>query len=57
MLKFGTQTGTGSAPGPNRMSVARVGLYDIDRTIGRGNFAVVKLATHRVTKSQVKRTP
>lgn len=31
----------------------RVGFYDIDRTIGKGNFAVVKLAKHRITKSQV----
>lgn len=32
----------------------RVGFYDIDRTIGKGNFAVVKLAKHRITKSQVR---
>jgi len=31
----------------------RVGFYEIERTIGRGNFAVVKLARHRITKSQV----
>ena len=31
----------------------RVGFYEIDRTIGRGNFAVVKLARHRITKSEV----
>jgi len=34
-------------------AVVRVGFYEIERTIGRGNFAVVKLARHRVTKSQV----
>ena len=32
----------------------RVGFYDIDRTIGKGNFAVVKLARHRITKTEVR---
>lgn len=31
----------------------RVGFYDIERTIGKGNFAVVKLARHRITKTEV----
>jgi hypothetical protein len=31
----------------------RVGFYEIERTIGKGNFAVVKLARHRVTKNEV----
>lgn len=31
----------------------RVGFYDIKETIGKGNFAVVKLARHRVTKNEV----
>ncbi|KAG1957379.1 serine/threonine-protein kinase SIK2a isoform X1 [Pimephales promelas] len=31
----------------------RVGFYDIERTLGKGNFAVVKLARHRITKSEV----
>ncbi|XP_012273032.1 MAP/microtubule affinity-regulating kinase 3 [Orussus abietinus] len=31
----------------------RVGLYDIEGTIGKGNFAVVKLARHRLTKTEV----
>lgn len=33
----------------------RVGFYDIERTIGKGNFAVVKLAKHRITKTEVKK--
>ena len=33
----------------------RVGYYQMERTIGKGNFAVVKLATHIVTKSKVSR--
>eukprot|EP00794_Sanderia_malayensis_P018348 gene18348-20191_t len=31
----------------------RVGFYDIEKTIGKGNFAVVKVAKHRITKSTV----
>jgi hypothetical protein len=31
----------------------RVGFYDIEKTIGKGNFAVVKLARHRLTKTEV----
>lgn len=31
----------------------RVGFYDIEQTIGKGNFAVVKLAKHRITKNEV----
>lgn len=33
----------------------RVGFYDIERTIGKGNFAVVKLARHRITKTEVRK--
>lgn len=31
----------------------RVGYYEFEKTIGRGNFAVVKLAKHVVTNSKV----
>ncbi|XP_046382501.1 serine/threonine-protein kinase SIK3 homolog isoform X2 [Ischnura elegans] len=31
----------------------RVGYYEFEGTIGKGNFAVVKLATHIVTKTKV----
>lgn len=41
-------TNTSKSKGP-----IRVGFYDIERTIGKGNFAVVKLARHRITKSEV----
>lgn len=44
-----TLAGTGS----RGQQIVRVGFYDIERTIGRGNYAVVKLARHRVTKSEV----
>jgi len=37
-------------------AAVRVGFYEIERTIGRGNFAVVKLARHRIAKSQVYNT-
>lgn len=39
----------------NRPPPARVGYYEIERTIGKGNFAVVKLATHIITKAKVRR--
>jgi len=42
----------GSGTGPQSNPI-RVGFYDIERTIGRGNFAVVKLAKHRITKTEV----
>ncbi|XP_023682258.1 serine/threonine-protein kinase SIK1 [Paramormyrops kingsleyae] len=31
----------------------QVGFYEILKTLGKGNFAVVKLARHKVTKTQV----
>lgn len=34
-------------------SVVRIGFYNIEKTIGKGNFAVVKLATHYITKVKV----
>ncbi|KAF4519665.1 hypothetical protein B566_EDAN005002, partial [Ephemera danica] len=33
--------------------LVRVGYYELERTIGKGNFAVVKLATHVVTNTKV----
>lgn len=33
--------------------LVRVGLYHLGKTIGKGNFAVVKLATHIITKTKV----
>ncbi|KFV71357.1 Serine/threonine-protein kinase SIK2, partial [Dryobates pubescens] len=41
------------AAGQGQQRPLRVGFYDIERTLGKGNFAVVKLARHRVTKTQV----
>uniref|UniRef100_A0A914NGJ6 non-specific serine/threonine protein kinase n=1 Tax=Meloidogyne incognita TaxID=6306 RepID=A0A914NGJ6_MELIC len=31
----------------------KVGFYEVGRTIGKGNYAVVKLAKHRITKTEV----
>ncbi|ELV10329.1 Serine/threonine-protein kinase SIK1 [Tupaia chinensis] len=42
--------------GQSQQKPLRVGFYDIERTLGKGNFAVVKLARHRVTKTQVMET-
>lgn len=33
--------------------LVRVGYYELEKTIGRGNFAIVKLGCHIVTKSKV----
>ncbi|XP_061575341.1 serine/threonine-protein kinase SIK2 isoform X2 [Cololabis saira] len=42
-----------SAHKPQIRGPVRVGFYDIERTLGKGNFAVVKLARHRITKTEV----
>lgn len=41
------------APASRGPAPARIGYYEIDRTIGKGNFAVVKRATHLLTKAKV----
>ena len=49
----------GSGSGPTQTPF-RVGYYEMETTIGKGNFAVVKLATHIITKTKVSddyRTP
>lgn len=44
-----------SAKNASKESIV-IGNYRLERTIGKGNFAVVKLATHIPTKSKVRRT-
>ena len=44
----------GSAGANSGATPLRVGFYEIDRTIGRGNFAIVKLARHRITRTEVR---
>lgn len=34
--------------------LVRVGYYKLEQTIGKGNYAVVKLATHVVTNTKVR---
>lgn len=46
---------TGGKGPPSTSGIVRVGYYEMERTIGKGNFAVVKLATHIVTKTKVRR--
>uniref|UniRef100_A0A8C5DJE8 non-specific serine/threonine protein kinase n=1 Tax=Gouania willdenowi TaxID=441366 RepID=A0A8C5DJE8_GOUWI len=48
-----TAPGCITNPSATRPPPARVGHYEIERTIGKGNFAVVKLATHIITKAKV----
>lgn len=38
----------------NEKTAVRIGPYELQKTIGKGNFAVVKLAVHMITKSQVR---
>lgn len=47
-------SGRSFAPSASDLSVpVRVGYYDLGRTIGKGNFAVVKVARNSVTSSKV----
>ncbi|XP_078416565.1 serine/threonine-protein kinase SIK1 isoform X2 [Cetorhinus maximus] len=46
------RSGSGSQPRSGSQPL-RVGFYEIEKTLGKGNFAVVKLARHRVTRSRV----
>lgn len=41
-------TSNGSSP-----PATHIGLYQFDKVIGKGNFAVVKLATHSITETKV----
>ncbi|XP_037725420.1 serine/threonine-protein kinase SIK2-like isoform X3 [Drosophila subpulchrella] len=51
-----TAVGPGGVTGKDLLKLKepmRVGLYDIERTIGKGSFAVVKLAWHRIARIEV----
>lgn len=48
-----TTSSPSSSAAATQGKCVRVGFYDIERTIGKGNFAVVKLAKHRVTRNEV----
>lgn len=48
-----TERSPGSQPNQFHGRPLQVGFYEIIRTLGKGNFAVVKLARHKVTKTQV----
>ncbi|CAL1582111.1 unnamed protein product [Knipowitschia caucasica] len=51
MVIMSASSGAQSSPAQGRP--LQVGFYEIIRTLGKGNFAVVKLAKHKVTKTQV----
>ncbi|KAF1747394.1 hypothetical protein GCK72_023856 [Caenorhabditis remanei] len=36
-----------------RMGLEKIGLYDVGRAIGKGNFATVRIARHRIAKTKV----
>ncbi|XP_035532260.1 serine/threonine-protein kinase SIK1 [Morone saxatilis] len=48
-----TENSRGAQSSPAQGRPLQVGFYEIIRTLGKGNFAVVKLARHKVTKTQV----
>uniref|UniRef100_A0A8C2GWH8 non-specific serine/threonine protein kinase n=1 Tax=Cyprinus carpio TaxID=7962 RepID=A0A8C2GWH8_CYPCA len=48
-----TDSSMGSQSSCAQARPLQVGFYEIIRTLGKGNFAVVKLARHKVTKTQV----
>lgn len=52
-----TSRGAAQSSSPAQGRPLQVGFYEIIRTLGKGNFAVVKLAKHKVTKTQVKQPP
>lgn len=52
-----TENSQGAQPRPAQGGrPLQVGFYEIIRTLGKGNFAVVKLARHKVTKTLVNCT-
>ena len=38
---------------PRAEKLLRVGQYDMEKTLGKGNFAIVRLGIHRMTKTRV----
>uniref|UniRef100_A0A7N8YCH7 non-specific serine/threonine protein kinase n=1 Tax=Mastacembelus armatus TaxID=205130 RepID=A0A7N8YCH7_9TELE len=48
-----TENNPAAQSSPAQGRPLQVGFYEIIRTLGKGNFAVVKLAKHKVTKTQV----
>ena len=44
---------TSSNPPLPPKTPVKVGFYDVERTIGKGNYAVVKYGRHRITKTEV----
>ena len=50
-----TESGSSSSTTKVKAPI-RVGFYDISRTLGKGNYAVVKLAKHRITKTEVQKS-
>ena len=42
-----------SSKPPSAEKLLRVGMYDLEKTLGKGNFAIVKLGLHRLTKTKV----
>ncbi len=39
--------------GSRASRLLRVGLYDLEKVLGKGNFALVRLGVHKLTRTQV----
>lgn len=50
---FGSRCFVSAAASSDLSVPVRVGYYDLGKTIGKGNFAVVKVARHTITHSKV----
>uniref|UniRef100_A0A914V6N4 non-specific serine/threonine protein kinase n=1 Tax=Plectus sambesii TaxID=2011161 RepID=A0A914V6N4_9BILA len=53
MASLGGDSATSTEDGRMRYRLEKVGYYSIGKTIGRGNFADVKLARHEISKCKV----
>ena len=53
-MEFNSNTFVNGSVTPKpKKKLQRIGQYDIEKTIGKGNFAVVKLASHVITNTKV----
>lgn len=43
-----------SVPGERGQGEGGIGYYEFEKVIGKGNFAVVKLASHAITNVKVR---
>ncbi|VDN21948.1 unnamed protein product, partial [Gongylonema pulchrum] len=47
------ETSAPTVPPKPPKGLVRIGFYEVESTIGKGNHTLVKLARHRITKTEV----